>query len=674
VTTLLDLVKNIPESLLETIPIGIVLFDSNGEIHFVNRAFRGFEILYPEVFSENLLGRNVFSENLQINKSIAIELNELREGYPFESEIKDISAGKSNLRLIIKGSPIYDESEFNGGVLLIEDLKVTQKVQRDLILQSDFLEYALSSVCNLFVVIDPNQFIKHVSGDVSSFFKSSESLFGVSLTKYLDDEISVKLKDRVDGVIQTKKNIVEIIDLSIQNTQKTFQLSLFPQLDNKQSVLFIYLLLREVPSTDFDSKSINEKFKRAEVFEHLSIAAGQAIFILDDDNKLLHWDNNCELIFEYPANQVIGNFIGELIPELNNFFISEIKSELQSTPSVRKIISFTRNTKKIVECLFTINYYDKPRLSALCNDISEATRAVEELNRTINHLAQLLSNADFLIGKIDESGTILYANKNFCDTFNYSIDQLKQKRLYDLVDQQYFEKNVFDIRSAEMNEPIKADLPFRTQKGKLLNLSITIVPEQQNGNGNNYHCYLRDIEDQRLKEKEVKLYLSMLNASNDGIALGLDGKINFANKAFAEIFNFESGEELTGKDILDLVSNDDILKVAEYFRLLERKQGAPSRFDFLGKKKDATFFHAEISAGTFAIENKSYIVLIVRDVSERIRAQRAIRESEEKYRNITENIDDFLFTFERMNQNLRPVFCTTSVQKITGYTSNRFFS
>src|SRR5690606_8145244 len=49
-------------------------------------------------------------------------------------------------------------------------------------------------------------------------------------------------------------------------------------------------------------------------------------------------------------------------------------------------------------------------------------------------------------------------------------------------------------------------------------------------------------------------------------------------------------------------------------------------------------------------------------------------ESEEKYRNITENIDDFLFTFERINSNLRPVFCTASVQKITGYVQADFLS
>ena len=59
--------------------------------------------------------------------------------------------------------------------------------------------------------------------------------------------------------------------------------------------------------------------------------------------------------------------------------------------------------------------------------------------------------------------------------------------------------------------------------------------------------------------------------------------------------------------------------------------------------------------------------MVTRDITERKRAQKVIRESEEKYRNITENIDDFLYTFERVENFMRPLFYTVAVEKITGY-------
>ena len=87
---------------------------------------------------------------------------------------------------------------------------------------------------------------------------------------------------------------------------------------------------------------------------------------------------------------------------------------------------------------------------------------------------------------------------------------------------------------------------------------------------------------------------------------------------------------LAEKDLLDLVSNDDILKVAEYFRLKEQGKNAPDRFEFLGRKKDNTHFYTELSISAFKANNKNYIVMVTRDITERKRAQKAIRESEEK--------------------------------------------
>ena len=91
-------------------------------------------------------------------------------------------------------------------------------------------------------------------------------------------------------------------------------------------------------------------------------------------------------------------------------------------------------------------------------------------------------------------------------------------------------------------------------------------------------------------------------------------------------------------------------------------------------RSDRANFHAEASLSTFESENKVYVVMVARDISEKKRSQQAIKESEEKYRNITENIDDFLFTFERIDSGLRPIFYTASVERITGYTQSDLLS
>ncbi len=671
----MDFIGNIPENLLDNIPVGIILFDKTGNIHFVNKAFHEFEVLYPNVLSNSLVGNNIFSENIISQRLVQNELEELKLGYPFESEIEEISsAGKANIRLIIKGTPNFENEEFSGGTLLIEDLRIIYKTQKEFALRSDFLENATAQLSDVFFVIDQNEILKFVSGNTSLIFPKTNSFSDVPLSTFLKNATYEEIAMLLSQVYTSKDVVTGKIKITKNNLVNHFEVKLIPQLDKKQNISFIYIFFFDISSTENELKHIQDDYATCECHSIINQAVGQALFSLDTNNNILYWDNNCEIIFGKNHTEVISNFVGNIIPELDHQKLAEIRASLQTESSLKTNIKHQYDYEKIIECFFTISGSDEKKLLVLCKEITAQVISENELNKTINSLSSLLSNADFLITKIDSDGNFVYVNKNFCETINYTADELKQKRIYDLIDQQYFKKNIFDICSAEINSPLKAELPFRTKEGDLLNLSITIVPEKINGNVEQYDCYLKDINEQKSKTEEARLLLSLLNASNDGIVMGQNGKVLFANKAFAEIFNYETGDELSGKDILDFVSNDDILKVAEYLRLLERKKGAPSRFDFLGKKKNGSLFHTEISAGTFEFDKSGYVAMIVRDISERIRAQRAIRESEEKYRNITDNIDDFLFTFEKMGSNLRPVFCTTSVQKITGFTQAVFLT
>ncbi|MCH6574054.1 MAG: PAS domain S-box protein [Bacteroidetes bacterium] len=232
---------------------------------------------------------------------------------------------------------------------------------------------------------------------------------------------------------------------------------------------------------------------------------------------------------------------------------------------------------------------------------------------------------------------------------------------------QYFDNNIFNVNSFDKTKPAIIELPLLTNEGSLFLANVTFIPKREGGNSLHYLCYITEIPAVEEVDEIELLYPALFKASQDGIAVETDGRIVVANDSFAQIFGYDGGEKLAGKDLLDLVSNDDILKVAEYFRLKEHGKSAPDRFEFLGKKSDNTFFYTELSISSFESNDKKYIVMVTRDITERKRAQKVIRESEEKYRNITENIDDFLYTFERAGNYMRPLFYTVAVEKITGY-------
>ena len=69
-------------------------------------------------------------------------------------------------------------------------------------------------------------------------------------------------------------------------------------------------------------------------------------------------------------------------------------------------------------------------------------------------------------------------------------------------------------------------------------------------------------------------------------------------------------------------------------------KGQPQYFEWRHCRYDGTLFDAEISLNAFNDKDKYYIQAIVGDVTKRKRAEETLRQSEEKYRNILENIQE----------------------------------
>jgi PAS domain S-box-containing protein len=100
-------------------------------------------------------------------------------------------------------------------------------------------------------------------------------------------------------------------------------------------------------------------------------------------------------------------------------------------------------------------------------------------------------------------------------------------------------------------------------------------------------------------------------------------------------------EELLSLKIMDLDVADNLT-------------AAPSRFDAILKgewiggvvnhmKKDGSVFPVDFHAGLLELDGHNYVFSVIRDISERKKAEDALKESEEKYRTILENIQDLIY-------------------------------
>ncbi|MGE5499327.1 MAG: PAS domain S-box protein, partial [Syntrophothermus sp.] len=309
----------------------------------------------------------------------------------------------------------------------------------------------------------------------------------------------------------------------------------------------------------------------------------------------------------------------------------------------------------------------------LCTSITERTRFERELRISEERFRNIVINANEFICNLDPEGNITYVNPSFVKAFEFSEGELLQRKITDLFDPEYKLNRQFRLRDFNSMQPKSIELGCVTKSGGLIYLLANFSPIIDFNNvAKYYNGIFTDITEKKMAEKELMTVRSVYEASRDGIAVDTDGRFILVNDSFAQMFGYGSPSELTGRDALIIAADEDNKKLAGYSAKRIKKELAPSRYDFVGKRKDGSRFFVEASVTSYESDGIVYTVRICRDITERKRAQEALKDSEEKYRSITENIDDFLWTAEVVNGMLRPVFYTTSIEKVTGYPQEQF--
>ena len=155
------------------------------------------------------------------------------------------------------------------------------------------------------------------------------------------------------------------------------------------------------------------------------------------------------------------------------------------------------------------------------------------------------------------------------------------------------------------------------------------------------------------------LYRTLADATFEGILLSDNGIIIEANEAMAEIGGY-SREELRGRSFIDLILPEDRERVLEAVK-------ASSDVPYLvrGMRKDGTVVAVEVRGKILPFRGQTIRVSAVRDISRQRRQEEALKQSEERYRLLAENVDDIIFTIDN---ELNFSYLSPSVERATGFT------
>ncbi|MFB0533130.1 MAG: PAS domain S-box protein, partial [Desulfatiglandales bacterium] len=292
------------------------------------------------------------------------------------------------------------------------------------------------------------------------------------------------------------------------------------------------------------------------------------------------------------------------------------------------------------------------RVKELESEAAEKKALEERLAACSAYLENTLASAHDGVLLLDEQERFSYVNPAFLNWLGREAEDFLGKTVQE-VSPPFMSSETTTIiaqrakRRVRTGEPlVGAEVDILDKDGKPMPVAYTAAGiRDEKGNIMGEVVFIRDMTEHKKMEEELKIKDAAIASSVSGVAINdLEGRFIYVNDSFVKMVGCESDRELLGKTPLDVaLDRDKALKAME----VVRKEGSWSG-ELAVKRKDRSIFYAALTAHLVKDESGSPLCSMASfiDISKRKRAEEALRESENRYRELADLLPQTVFEID----------------------------
>ena len=628
------------EKILNTMNEGVIIVDENEVIKYANK-----KILDLLDYEENeLIEKTTYNTFLPKEEHHKIKKvsKERLEGKSTQYEIKlQTKSGKTKW-FYNSGTP-YETENFKGSIGILTDISKIKMVESN---HQDILENINEIVYSLKIDKDPvnNQVLfvsdkmKDVLGYTIHDFKKQPNLWTDNIHP---DDLEATLA-KTETLFKEGENGIREYRFKKKNSKKYIwvQDRISFKKDENGKVIEQFGLSRDITEekqTSLEIQRSNAKFKS------LFDSSQDAILIVKED-KIIDFNITFIELFGVKRNELVNKPISKL-KAFDNSKINILNKIENSKSGIPQKFEWKFNSKlgEIVDSEVTISRLfleSGTHLQIIIRDVSQqkhARKIVEDSEKSFRELFNNSSDMMFIIG---ESGLFKEVNNEVTKKLKYNKKELLKMTTADLSapgQNKEYSSKAWKGRTqqfewvAQAKDGTTFPIEIRLKRSEYFGESVLIANA-------------RDISERKKIEKAIVVseekFRRLFSTANDAIFIMDNETFIDCNEMTLKMFDCRKNQ-IIGHPPYEFSpefqpdGRPSMEKAME--KITAAVNGNSQRFYWKHITKKGKPFDAEVSLNHFVLNEKTYIQAIVRDISEKIKSEKALIESEARFKSIADN-------------------------------------